>query len=265
MRTVETELFGILNVTPDSFSDGGLYNESEKALAHANSLFENGANFVDVGAESTRPGATPLTADEEWQRLQPVLSDLVASYPDHISVDTYHPETVRRVAGEIGQFILNDVTGFNNPTMIELAAYLDLTCIVSHLPEAHGQDIQSAHKDYQKAETVAQVYDELMSKRAKMMAAGIRGSKIILDPGIGFGKTPELNRKLISFAAEVPDIDVMVGYSRKRFLGPQRMIPEINLEAARAAIAAGTKYLRVHDIAEHRALITQLNRADSDK
>jgi dihydropteroate synthase len=251
------ELFGILNVTPDSFSDGDLYFDPTKAVAHANSLFDMGANYVDVGAESTRPGADQLTPDQEWQRLKPVLSDLLYAYPDHISLDTYHPETVRRAARDLGSFIINDVTTFNNPEMIEVAAQLHLRCIVSHLPEAYGQDIQEAHRD-KPIDSLEQVQEELLTKRTKMISAGINADKIILDPGIGFGKTPELNWELLEFAKYVPDVPVMVGYSRKRFLGVNRMDPEPNLDAARTAIAAGTRYLRVHDVAAHRQLLNQL-------
>lgn len=252
MRSVE--LVGILNITPDSFSDGGLYVDAQKAIAHSEELFSQGASYVDIGAESTRPGAERLNADEEWQRLQPVLSSLLFAYPDHISLDTYHPETVRRASRELGSFIINDVTSFNNPEMIAAAAELRLRCVVSHLPEQYGQHIQDAHRD-KPVESLEQVMDELLSKRAKMINAGIEAGRIILDPGIGFGKTAELNWQLLEFAKYVPEIEVMVGYSRKRFLGEERMEPEPNLAAGQIAIDAGTRYLRVHDVVAHRALL----------
>jgi dihydropteroate synthase len=258
MSSINTELVGILNITPDSFSDGGLYNDRNKALIRANELFNTGASYLDVGAESTRPGAVTLTSEEEWSRLKPVLSELVFAHPDHISVDTYKPETVRRVAREIGQFILNDVTCFNNPQMIELAASLNLRCIVSHLPQAYDQDIQNAHKDSKKMDSIDEVTDELMHKRDQMINSGVRSGMIILDPGIGFGKTKKLNWQLLSFAKQVPGIDVMIGYSRKRFLGKQRMDIQTNLQAAKVAIDAGAKYLRVHDVKEHKELLSTL-------
>lgn len=251
-----TELVGILNVTPDSFSDGGLFINPEAAMQQANKLFDEGASYLDIGAESTRPGAKPLTHEEEWTRLKPILSDLVFSYPDNISLDTYHPETVREAVRWAGPLIVNDVTAFSNPKMIDAVADLDLRCIVSHLPTEYGNHIQDAHNANYKVSSVEQVRDELLSRRQAMIDRGIYPSKIILDPGIGFGKTTELNWKLLEFAAEVPGIDVMIGYSRKRFLGPERLTITPNLEAGKIAIAAGAKYLRVHDVAGHEQLLS---------
>ncbi len=260
MRT-SLELVGILNITPDSFSDGGLYETPEAALEQANQLFNEGASYVDIGAESTRPGAKRLVSSEEWERLEPVLPELIRSYPDHISLDTYHPETVERAAALAGRFIVNDVTGFNNQAMIQVTAELGLTCIVSHLPDSAGIDIQSAHQG-KKIDSIKQVQDELMIKHSRLINAGIHEDQIILDPGIGFGKTAELNELLLDFAMLEPTIDVMVGYSRKRFLGTdivngqeRRMTIERNLEAGQRAKEAGTRFLRVHDVAGHASLL----------
>lgn len=245
------ELVGVVNITPDSFSDGGLYETPTEAIKHTQDLFDAGAGMVDVGAESTRPDATPLDAKEEWDRLRPVLGSIIFSYPGQISLDTYHPETVQAAVREAGDVIVNDVTGLNNPKMREVVTKLGLRCIISHLPSAFGQDIQSAHKTNRKVDSVSQVIEELMERRVQLMASGVEAQRIILDPGIGFGKTPELNWELLSFAQHVPDIDVMVGYSRKRFLGPKRMELAPNLAAGNIAVEAGTKYLRVHDVAGH--------------
>ena len=244
------ELVGILNITPDSFSDGGLYSNADAALKHADELFYDGAAIVDVGAESTRPRATPLTADEEWQRLAEIWPLLMERYEGKLSLDTRHPETVRRAA-EYGTFIINDVTAFANDEMIVAAVELGLRCIVSHLPVAVNGDIQAAHMG-KLVDDVLQVRDELLAKRDEMIAHGIAKEKIILDPGIGFGKTPETNVELLKFAALVPDADVMIGYSRKRFLGDNRMEIEPNLAAGRVAVDAGARYLRIHDVAGHR-------------
>lgn len=263
------ELVGIVNVTPDSFSDGSKYFEPSAALDHANSLILDGASYLDVGAESTRFGAETIPLEEEWRRLKPVLEALVPANPGHLSVDTRNPETVRRVVSEIGIVILNDVTTFNDPRMIETAAELRLQCIVSHLPEAAGTDIQAAHSKENHIDSVAQVRDELLDKRDKMIAAGIAKEMIILDPGIGFGKTRLLNWQLIRFAQEVPGIEVMIGYSKKHFLGSNpetgEPLPEkdtlrkdtnVNLAAGQMAVQSGAKYLRVHDVASHRTLLT---------
>jgi dihydropteroate synthase len=245
-----TELVGILNVTPDSFSDGGKYFDPAAAIEQAEKLFADGAAWIDVGAESTRPNAQQLTDDEEWARLEPVLKVLILKYPGRISLDSYHPATIRK-AFEIGPVIVNDVTGLNNLDMVNTVIELQATVIVSHLP---GSDIQTAHKNVPVA-TMAQVKQDLLAKARELEDKGLERSKIILDPGIGFGKTMELNRELLTFADQVPDYKVMIGYSRKRFLGDNRMELEPNLEAGRTAIQHGAAYLRVHDIAGHQPLL----------
>jgi dihydropteroate synthase len=249
-HTPMAELVGILNVTPDSFSDGGLWNEPQAAIQHAAQLFEDGAALIDVGAESTRPHATPLSDAEEWQRLEPILRVLIPRYPGQISLDSYHPATIKK-AFEIGRVIVNDITGLNNPEMIATVCQLGARVIVSHLPD---MGIQQAHQS-QPVRTVTQVKTELLQKAAALERNGLPAKNIILDPGIGFGKTMELNRKLLEFAECVPEYDVMIGYSRKRFLGDKRMELGPNIAAGRIAIAHGAKYLRVHDVAGHaRAL-----------
>ena len=248
------QLVGILNITSDSFSDAGLYLSPKNALDHAKKLFSAGASILDVGAESTRPGATSLTPDEEWERLEPVIGQLVNSYPGRISLDTFHPETVARVIKAAGPVIVNDVTGFNNPLMIKMIADNKLRCIVSHLPTKFGQDIQAAHQNPKLIDSTQTVVDDLLKRRNQMILAGIKAEDIILDPGIGFGKTSALNMQLLEFAKFMPGHDVMIGYSKKRFLGENRMNLEVNLEAGKKAIEAGAKYLRVHDVAGHYTL-----------
>lgn len=241
------QLVGIINLTPDSFSDGGLYNSTKAAVSRATELIDEGAALLDIGAESTRPNAQKLTSEQEWQRLEPVLRELLREYPGMISLDTYHPETVIR-AFEIGPVIVNDVTGMNNPDMADAVIRLGAKCIISHLPT---NDIQEAHRlaPVQSGQTVKR---DLLARRDLLITRGLMADKIILDPGIGFGKTPEVNRELLRFAQEVPGIDVMIGYSRKRFLGVHRFETGPNLEAGKIAIAAGAKYLRVHDVKAHR-------------
>lgn len=245
------KLVGILNVTPDSFSDGGQFIDPKVAIAQAEKLFRDGASIVDVGAESTRPNATALTPEQEWQRLEPVLKILITNYPNRISLDSYHPETIER-AFQIGPVIVNDVTGMNNPAMVEVVAKLKPPqIIISHLP---NMDIQEAHQ-LAPASTVKQVKDGLLTKAHLLESNGLKKEQLILDPGIGFGKTMELNKRLLSFAAQVPNYDVMIGYSRKRFLGEQRMRLEPNLVAGKVASNHGARYLRVHDIKGHLSLL----------
>lgn len=244
------KIIGILNVTPDSFSDGGEFFDPKAAIAHAKKLFKDGADFIDVGAESTRPNATPLTPVQEWERLEPVLLTLIPLFPGKISLDTYHPETVRK-AFAVGPVIVNDVTGMNNAGMVQAVTELKPIVIISHLP---GADIQQAHKG-ELVSDVNKVKQDLLQKAALLESKGLKQEQIILDPGIGFGKTMELNRELLRFAEQVPDYKVMIGYSRKRFLGENRMDIEPNLEAGRIAIASGAAYIRVHDVAAHKQFV----------
>jgi len=244
------QLVGILNVTPDSFSDGGEFFSPEAAIKQAKQLFADGASMVDVGAESTRPNAIALTANQEWQRLEPVLKALLPLYPHKISLDTYHPETIRRAFG-LGPVVVNDVTGMNNPDMVAVVSELKPTVIVSHLP---GTDVQEAHR-LPSVSNIEQVKQDLLAKAQMLKDNGLKQDQIILDPGIGFGKTMELNKQLLMFATQVPGYKVMIGYSRKRFLGEHRMDLEPNVEAGKLAAANGAAYLRVHDVAGHRRLL----------
>lgn len=244
------KLVGILNITPDSFSDGGLFVDPKTALRQAEKLFADGASLVDVGAESTRPGATPLTDDEEWARLSPVLPKLIKRFSGKISLDTYHPMTAHK-ALDLGEVIINDVTGLTNPAMVGVIAERQAPCIISHLPTT---EVQAAHSG-ELVNDIEVVRDDLYGRASILLAEGLDKEQIILDPGIGFGKTPELNRQLLEFARYMPDFQVMIGYSRKRFLGEHRMELEPNLEAGKVAIAGGAAYLRVHDVAGHQQLL----------
>ena len=244
------QLVGILNVTPDSFSDGGQFLAPEQAIKQAKKLFTDGASIVDVGAESTKPNAILLTTDEEWKRLEPVLDILIPLYPNKISVDSYHPENIKR-AFNIGPIIVNDVTGMNNPDMVRVVSELKPTVIISHLP---GADIQEVHR-LTPVSTIEQVKQDLLAKAKLLEDSGLKRDQIILDPGIGFGKTMKLNQELLDFPKQVPEFKVMIGYSRKRFLGDDRMDLTPNLNAGKIAAASGAAFLRVHDVLGHRDLI----------
>lgn len=250
MINIMAQLVGILNVTPDSFSDGGQFVDPDVALEHAARMFDEGASLVDVGAESTRPGAEPISTEVEWQRLMPVLQRLTERWPEQISVDTYHPETARRALA-LGPVIINDVTDMRDPAMVDAVASASARCVISHLP---APDTRSAHQG-RLVDDIRQVRDDLLAKAGELQAKGLPKDRMILDPGIGFGKTERLNRELLSFAREIPDYPVMIGYSRKRFLGSKRMDLQTNLQAGRIAIEAGAAYLRVHDVAGHMRLI----------
>lgn len=243
---------GILNITPDSFSDGDAKITPEKALSRAKQLVEDGVDIIDIGAEATNPFVKPLTAEQEWDRLKDVLPAIIHTFPNQVSLDTYHWQTAEK-ALNIGPVIINDVTSFRDPVMIKLVAEYRVTCIVSHLPFA-ARSIAEAHANAT-ISSMEQVKQELLQRRSEMITAGIDAGNIIIDPGIGFGKTTELNKRLLEFAKEVPGIPVLIGHSRKRFLGEKRFEIEPNLAAARVAVAAGASYLRVHDAENYRAIL----------
>ncbi len=262
MKTVQ--LLGILNVTPDSFSGDGIHNSAAHAVAYAAELFASGADIVDIGAEATNPWAKPISAEEEWDRLDPVLSSLLPDYPGRLSVDTYHPDTVIRIAALFGtDFIVNDVTGMNDPNMRKVVATCGLTTIVSHLPAKFVTDIKKAHANAE-IDNAKQVLAELLERRKELMELGLPAAKIILDPGIGFGKSMSLNWDLLQFAHLVRgsgiDSKVLIGYSHKRFLGEHRFESKPNLEAARIVTDSGADYVRVHDVALHYDFIQDYTR-----
>ena len=255
------ELVGILNLTPDSFSDGNQHNTLKDALKHSQAMLDNGASIIDVGAESTRPGAQPISWAEEISRLTKFITE-IKTYSWPISIDTYHPETVKWLKQHLSEFIINDVTGFRNPVMCKMAAELNCKIILSHLPKI-SHSIQDAHH-HKPINSINQVIDELHDSIAQLIKTGIHRQNIIIDPGIGFGKTKELNWQLLKFGKHMPEYKVMIGYSRKRFLGQNRMEIMPNYKAGQIAANHNAKYLRVHDIVGHTPLMnksTPLNSA----
>jgi len=249
-------LVGILNITQDSFFDGGKYTSLEAAEQQVAALLEDGAQLIDIGAESTNPKSVALTSQQEIARLGTIFPELAQQYPLHLSLDTYHPETLQW-ALQYGTPILNDVSGLANPAMAKLVCDNNLTCIVGHLPpEAKGLPI-NAHT--YKLDDFELVVEQLLARAKLLEKSGIARSNIILDPNIGFGKTMRLNWRLVKEFASIVDYATMIGFSHKRFLGfdengsdlPKgadlRHTKERNIEAAQLAIKSGAKYLRVHE------------------
>lgn len=237
-------VMGILNVTPDSFSDGGLYNLPEAAEHRALQMQELGADIIDIGAQSTRPGNTPISADEELQRLLPVLERLQGKLNVPISVDTFLPE-VAEAALKNGVSILNDVTGFDDPKMIAAAAKSDCGCVIMHHTGTDG-DIISDIKAF------------FMNKIKEMENYGIERSRICLDPGVGFGKTHEQNLQILANAARlrVEGCTLLIAASRKRVIGAECGNPPFDqrmagtVAAHSIAVADGADIVRAHDVAE---------------
>jgi dihydropteroate synthase len=245
-------VMGIVNVTPDSFSDGGRFLNAERAIAHGAELAAEGAAIVDVGGESTRPNAAPVGFDEELRRVIPVVSGLV----DRglvVSVDTRHT-VVARAALEHGASIVNDVSGLRDPTMRAVVAKFGVPVVVMHMPVDDPQTMQR-HATY--TDVVAEVGEFLQRQIDVARADGIE--QIVVDPGIGFGKTTAHNLELIARLDAIVGLGcpVLVGASRKRFVGeitgvdnPEQRLAG-TLAAHLAALDHGAKILRVHDVREH--------------
>lgn len=259
---------GVLNVTPDSFSDGGRWTDPERAVEHALRLVEEGADLIDVGGESTRPGAEPVPADEEIARVVPVIAALRERTPVPISIDTSKPE-VMRAAVEAGAGLINDVAALRDDGALEAAAALGVPVCLMHMLGEPRTMQQSPEYD----DVVGEVHRFLAERLFACQMAGIDKKRILVDPGFGFGKTLEHNlallRELERFAELAP---VYVGLSRKTMIGTLTGRDEPAARAAGSAAAAmiavqrGAMLVRVHDVAVTRdALAVWAGVAAGDK
>ena len=246
-------VMGVLNVTPDSFSDGGAHANTGSAVAWANRLIADGAAIVDVGGESTRPGAVDITVVEESDRVVPVLREL-AGAPVPLSIDTRHPE-VAQSALAVGASIVNDVSGFRDPDMVAALAESDAGAVVMHMLGEPSTMQQAPHYD----DVVAEVAEFLGQQASALVDAGVSPERIAIDPGIGFGKTLEHNLELIARLDELAALGfpLVVGVSRKRFIGTVTGV-EVpadrvagSVGAAVAAVERGAHVVRAHDVLEH--------------
>jgi dihydropteroate synthase len=245
-----TLIIGVLNVTPDSFSDGGKYMDPDRAFAHAIHLEEQGADILDVGAESTRPGSSRISAAEELRRLIPVLKRLREKISIPISVDTYKAE-VAELALHHGAEIINDPSGLTfDPGFLGVVAKNDASLVLTHMrgtPETWA-------KMPPMRDVIGSIARDLEATVHRARRAGIDRARIVIDPGIGFGKRKEQNAEIIARLPELAGLDlpILVGASRKSFLA--RETPEATMMATAAAVAAsilgGAHLVRVHDVAE---------------
>jgi dihydropteroate synthase len=248
-----TLIMGILNVTPDSFSDGGLYANPGAAVAHAIRMVEEGADVIDIGGESTRPGAEPVSAEDEIARVIPVIWDLSAKIEVPISIDTYHPE-VARAALDAGAEIINDITGFMDPNMRALAAERKTPSIIMHM-KGTPRNMQECPM-YE--DVVSEVIAFLRERIADAVEAGLPEEYIVIDPGIGFAKTAEHNLEIIRRLVEFKSLGrpILIGTSRKAFTGKFTGVdsPADRLEGTAATVAIsvvnGANIVRVHDVKE---------------
>lgn len=249
-------VMGIVNVTPDSFSDGGDLGSVSAAVDRALALIDEGADWIDVGGESTRPGAAPVEPAEELRRVVPVVRGIVtARRAAVVSVDTRR-ESVARAAIEAGARIVNDVTGLDDPGMRKLCAEAGVTCVVMHM---RGQPA-TMQQQTQYEDLVGEVRAYLAEQAAAALASGVRRDRIVVDPGVGFGKARGDNPSLIAATPRFAELGypVLIGASRKSFVGALtgREVPRDRVAgsvgAALAAAAKGAKVLRVHDVAATR-------------
>lgn len=245
-------VMGILNVTPDSFSDAGHYLDVERAVDHARRMLEAGAGIIDVGGESTRPGAAEVSEQEEIRRVIPVIEVLASRYSAPVSVDTSKAAVIT-AAVEAGATLINDVRALRAPGALEAAAQTDAAVCLMHM---QGQP-RTMQLEPQYEDVVAEVKAFLLERVAACEAAGIARDRLVLDPGIGFGKRLAHNLALLAHlpALAQPGLPLLVGVSRKSMfqdlLGrrvDQRLAG--GLAVATAAVLAGAAILRVHDVAE---------------
>jgi dihydropteroate synthase len=248
-----TWLMGILNVTPDSFSDGGRFASADTAAARGLALFEAGADIVDVGGESTRPGAAPVPADEERRRVVPVVEALRRAGPGFVSIDTSKAE-VARAALEAGADLVNDVSGFSfDPALAGVVAAAGVPAVLMHLRGSFA----AMHESPRYRDLMAEVVSELRAALDRAADGGVARDQVLVDPGIGFSKTPEHSLEVMRRLPELGTLErpVLVGPSRKKFIGaivdkdPDRRTMG-TAGAVAACVYAGAHVVRVHDVAE---------------
>lgn len=244
-------VMGILNVTPDSFSDGGRLDTPDAALSHALRLIDEGADLLDIGGESTRPGATPVPVEEELRRVIPLIEQLAARTTVPISIDTSKPE-VMRAAVAAGAGLINDVFGLRRDGALDAAAALAVPVVLMHMQGEPGSMQDAPHYD----DVVGEVHSFLVQRIFACEMAGIARKNLLVDPGFGFGKSTAHNLALLAQLTRFVElgVPVLAGLSRKRSIGEitgRAMADRVHGSVAAALIAAqrGARVLRVHDVA----------------
>ena len=252
-------VMGVVNVTPDSFYDGGRHADSQAAIVHARRLAAEGADLLDVGGESSRPGAAPVTADEELARILPVLEG-IADLGVPVSVDTTKREVMRAVL-ERGAAMINDITALATPGTLEVVAASEAAVCLMHM-QGSPRTMQA---DPRYADVTVEVRDFLADRATACVRAGIARDRIVVDPGFGFGKTVEHNLTLLARLGEIAALGfpVVAGWSRKSSLGRITGRPAddrlaASVAAAMLAVQRGAKIVRVHDVAATRDALAVL-------
>lgn len=246
-------IMGILNVTPDSFYDGGYYFEKDKAYRRVDAIVSEGADIIDVGGMSTRPGSLPVAPEEEIERVIPVIEYIKRNYNILISADTYRSEVAAK-AIDAGAHIINDISGLSmDENIARVVAGYGVSVIIMHIKGTP----ENMQKDPHYENVIDEIYDYLEDRVSIAVSSGIEPEKIIIDPGIGFGKTLEHNLEIINKIGEfkMMGYPVMIGMSRKSFIGGVLDLPveerlEGSLAAAVCSVMNGVNILRVHDVKE---------------
>ena len=260
-----TLIMGILNVTPDSFSDGAKYANRQQALDHASRLLEEGADILDIGGESSRPGAEPVTFEEELRRVMPVLEALV-ELPVPVSVDTCKPQVMRRALAA-GATMINDIFALRAPGAMEAVAETTAAVCLMHMQGEPRTMQQAPHY----RDVVGEVEAFLTERDAAAVAGGIGRDRIVLDPGFGFGKTPQHNLELIRALPRLcaAGFPLLAGLSRKGLFGKivgREAMERVHASAAGALLAAqrGASIVRVHDVAATRDCLLVLRAIEDE-
>ena len=259
-----TKIMGILNTTPDSFYDGGRYNNLEKAVERGLEIEQEGADYIDVGGESSRPGSSPISAKDEIERVIPIIQKLSKKISIPISIDSYKFEVIEK-AFDAGASFINDITGLINEKTRKLAAENDLEVCIMHMKD--NPLIMQKNPTYKNV--TKDVYNFLKERIATAIKDGISKNKIYLDPGIGFGKTTNQNWELLNSISKFKRLGkVLVGVSRKSFIGKrfgseQNPLPveqrlEGSLEIAGLCAKQGVDILRVHDVKETKNFLSHI-------
>ncbi len=241
---------GVLNVTPDSFSDGGRWIALDDALSQAQRLIADGADLLDIGGESSRPGAEPISVDEELRRVLPVIESLASRVDVPISIDTTKPEVARRALAA-GASIINDIGGLRDPDLALVVAQSQAGVVLMHMAGTP----RTMQNDPQYDDVVSDIYDYLRRRIEAVEALGVERPRIAIDPGIGFGKTFEHNLDLLKNLDRFATLDcaILVGTSRKGFLGtitgrPVSERATASVVSSLAALVKGASVVRVHDV-----------------
>jgi len=260
-----TRIMGVVNVTPDSFSDGGRFFEKDRAVAQGKLLAKQGADILDIGGESTRPFSDPVSLDQELARVIPVIRALAKAVKVPISIDTYHPEVADKAIAA-GAGIINDINGLRTPGMAELAARKRVPVVIMHMKGTP----KTMQKDPVYSDCIGEIYDFLADRAQAALDAGVHPQRIIIDPGIGFGKRVSDNLLILKRLAEFRSLGfpVLLGASRKSFIGAvsrletDQRLPG-SLGAAAAGVLNGADMVRVHDVLETRRALEVVDRVQS--